>query len=121
MNISKHPGPRGPVGPTGLPGPPGYNGTQGRPGDTGPRGPSGSGNLSQCSYKKVDSSSFTAGTYSSVKVTATELRVGHSTSNILYRLSLKYPTILNNKTKPTSRPIQRKVGSSISQRNTKRN
>ena len=96
MNISKLQGPKGPVGPAGPPGPPGYNGTQGRPGDTGPRGPSGSGNLSQCSYKKVDSPSFSAGALASVKVTATEQRVGHSTSSILYRLSLKYPTILNN-------------------------
>lgn len=74
MNISKHQGPRGPVGPAGPPGPPGYNGTQGRPGDTGPRGPSGSGNLTQCSYKKKDSSSFSSGKLSSIPVTATETK-----------------------------------------------
>ena len=58
MNISRRQGPKGPVGPAGRPG---YNGTQGRPGDTGPRGPSGSGNLSLCSYKKKESSPFSAG------------------------------------------------------------
>ena len=83
MNISKLQGPRGPVGPAGPPGPPGYNGTQGRPGDTGPRGPSGSGNLSQCSYKKRDSSSFSSGKLSSIPVTATETKVGISTFSLI--------------------------------------
>ena len=96
MNISKLQGPRGLVGPAGPPGPPGYNGTQGRPGDTGPRGPSGSGNLSQCSYERKKSTPFSAGTQASVQVTAKERKVGHSTSNIFYRLRLKYPTTLNN-------------------------
>ena len=83
MNISKHQGPRGPVGPAGPPGRPGYNGTQGRPGDTGPRGPSGSGNLTQCSYKKKDSSSFSSGKLSSIPVTATEIKVGISTLSLI--------------------------------------
>ena len=76
MNISRRQGPKGPVGPAGRPG---YNGTQGRPGDTGPRGPSGSGNLSLCSYKKKESSPFSAGKISSIAVTATETKVGNST------------------------------------------
>ena len=76
MDVTKCQGPRGSVGPAG---PPGYNGTQGRPGDTGPRGPSGSGNLSQCSYKKKDSNSFSAGRLSQIAVTAAESKVGLST------------------------------------------
>ena len=80
MNISERQGPRGAAGPAGPPGPPGYNGTQGRPGDTGPRGPSGSGNLTQCSYKKKDSSPFSAGSLSQIEVTAKETKVGISTT-----------------------------------------
>ena len=78
MNISERQGPRGAVGPAGPPGPPGYNGTQGRPGDTGPRGPSGSGNLTQCSHKKKESSPFSAGWHSRIAVTADETKVGIS-------------------------------------------
>ena len=79
VNISKVQGQRGPPGyngtqgPPGVPGPPGYNGTQGPPGG------SGSGGLSLCSYKKIDSSSASAGSYARTEVSVTETNVGRQT------------------------------------------
>ena len=78
INVTKTQGPQGPSGPAGPPGHPGYNGTQGPPGVAGPSGSSGSsgsGNLSLCTYKKVDATPVSAGRIARTDVAILEAKV----------------------------------------------
>ena len=81
INVTKTQGPQGPPGPpgpAGSAGQPGYNGTQGPPGVAGPSGSSGSsksGNLSLCTYKKVDATPVSAGSIARTDVAVLEAKV----------------------------------------------
>lgn len=77
INVTKTQGPQGPPGPAGPRGHPGYNGTQGPPGVAGPSGSSGSsgsGNLSLCTYKKVDATPVSAGSIARTDVAILEAK-----------------------------------------------
>lgn len=60
-------------------GPPGYNGTQGPVGSPGPPGPRGSpgpgNNLTNCRYKKEQSTGKTPDSYANTAITVTEKKV----------------------------------------------